>query len=227
MNKREERFYVERAAEMLDVSWTVGEDREIPDFIVTEGDRQFGLEVSEVFIGHMGRKGSERKAEESIYQETIDRYREMYVTEKDVPLCVRILGPVTDETMGELLGHLLQHDFESMRPGNQIIVQPSDQFKVYVTRALRNWWFRVDDRVGMVNMNPMPIINARVAMKSRRLTSYQEAAGDDVRLLLVANRIVNSGKLKLVDQSAIDTRGFKTVYFLSYPESVTVFQDNP
>ena len=227
MNKREERFYVERAAEMLDVSWTVGEDREIPDFIVTEGDRQFGLEVSEVFIGHVGRKGSERKAEESIHQETIDRYREMYVAEKDVPLCVRILGPVTDETMGELLGHLLQHDFESMRPGNQIIVQPSDQFKVYVTRALRNWWFRVNDRVGMVNMNPMPIINARVAMKSRRLTSYQEAAGDDVRLLLVAKRILNSGKLKLVDQSAIDMRGFKTVYFLSYPESVTVFQDNP
>ena len=44
MNKRKERFYVERAAEMLDVSWTVGEDREIPDFIVTEGDRQFGLD---------------------------------------------------------------------------------------------------------------------------------------------------------------------------------------
>ena len=62
-------------------------------------------------------------------------------------------------------------------------------------------------------------------MKSKRLTSYKEAAGEDVRLLLVANRILNSGKSKLVEKTTIDTRGFHVVYFLSYPESVTVFPE--
>ena len=226
MNRHEERFYVERTAEMLNLSWIVGEDRESPDFIICEGDWQFGLEVSELFIGRVGRKGSDGKAKESNHQETIDRYREIYVAEKNIPLCIRILGPVNDETMGELLGQLLQCDFESMRPGHQIIVQPNDQLKVYVTKALRSCWLRVDDRVGMVNTNPMPIIQGGVAMKSQRLANYHEAAGEDVRLLLVANRMLNSGKLKLVEQSAIDTCGFRVVYFLSFPESVTVFQDD-
>ena len=226
MNKHEERFYVERAAEMLNLSWSVGEDRESPDFIISEGDWQFGLEVSELFTGPVGRKGSGRKAMESNHQETIDRYRDIYVAEKDIPLSVRILGPVNDETMGELLGQLLQRDFEWTPLGHQIIVQPNDQLKVYVTKALRSFWFRVDDRVGMVNTNPIPIIQGRVAMKSRRLINYHESAGEDVRLLLVANRMLNNGRLKLVKQSALDTCGFRVVYFLSFPESVTVFQDN-
>ena len=116
MNKHEERFYVERTAEMLNLSWTVGEDRESPDFIISAGDWQFGLEVSELFIGRVERKGSDRKAKESNHQETIDRYREIYVAEKDIPLCVRILGPVNDETMGELLGfHLPTYDSEYFR----------------------------------------------------------------------------------------------------------------
>lgn len=227
MNKSEERFYVERAAEMLDVLWTVGEDRECPDYVVTEGDHQFGLEVSELFIGHEGKKGADKKAKESIHQKKIDCYREMYATEKDIPLFIRILGTVNDENMEELLLQLFQHDFESMCPGDQIVFQPNDQFKAYVTKALRPWWFRVDDRVGTVNVNPMPIIQKRVAMKSARLTKYQEAIGEDVRLLLVANRIMNSGKLKLVEKSTIDTRGFQAVYFLSYPENVTVFPEHP
>lgn len=226
MHKSDERFYVERAAEMLNALWTVGEDRESPDFIVTEGDHQFGLEVSELFIGHEGKKGADKKAKESIHQKKIDHYREIYAGVSDSPLCVRILGTVNDKTMGELLRQLFQHDFESMYPGDQIEVELSDQFKAYVTKALRNWWFRVDDRVGIVNTDPMPIIDKRVAMKSKRLKTYQEAVGEDVRLLLVANRMLNSGKLELVKKSTIDARGFQAVYFLSYPENVTELTEN-
>ena len=223
MNKWEERFYVERAAEMLKVEWVVGEDRESPDFIIIEGGCQFGLEVSELFLGREGRKGAAKKAGESFHQEAIEHYRKIYEGERDIPLCVRILGNVNDETMDELLVCLLRHDFEAMSLGDQIVIQPKDHFKAYATKGLRNWWFRVDDRVGMVNTDPMPIIEDRVARKSENLRRYQEAAGEDVRLLLVANRIVNSGKLKLVENTPIDTRGFRGVYFLSYPESVTIF----
>ena len=223
MNKWEERFYVERAAEMLKVEWVVGEDRESPDFIIAEGNYQFGLEISELFIGREGRKGAAKKAEESFDQEAIDRYRNIYEGERDIPLCVRILGSVNDEIMDQLLAYLLRHDFGAMSLGDQIVIQPSDHFKAYVTKGLRNWWFRVDDRVGMVNTDPMPIMEVRVARKSENLRRYQEAAGEDVRLLLVANRIMNSGRLKLVEKESLDTRGFRAVYFLSYPENVTVF----
>ena len=57
------------------------------------------------------------------------------------------------------------------------------------------------------------------------LPRYKECTGlDDIRLLVVANRIMNSGKLSLQERPALNVRGFQVVYFLSYPESVTVFE---
>jgi hypothetical protein len=49
------------------------------------------------------------------------------------------------------------------------------------------------------------------------------AAGPDIRLLLVADRIHNSGKLMLDDTAALDTEGFQVVYFFPYPEEVIIF----
>ena len=59
--KRYERFLVEQAAKVLGKAWTVGPDRECPDFIVDEGPQQFGLEVVEIFTGSQGQKGSVMK----------------------------------------------------------------------------------------------------------------------------------------------------------------------
>ena len=223
MNKHEERFYVERAAEMLGVSWMIGEDRESPDFLVTDGAHEFGLEVSELFRGPVGRKGAVRKAEESNHQRTINQYWRMYEAEKDIPLDVKISGIVNEQTMGDLLRCLLEHDFESMDTGAQTEFHLRENFKIHVTKAFRSRWFRVDDRIGPVNVNPVPVIDRAVKNKSQRLSEYQESVGGDIRLLLVADRIFASGKLKLIEKSPIDTRGFRTVYFMSYPESITVF----
>lgn len=57
----------------------------------------------------------------------------------------------------------------------------------------------------------------------KKLARYREAAGPDIRLLLVADRICNSGKLMLDEGTALDVQGFQVVYFFSYPESVTIF----
>ena len=43
--KRRERFFVEEAAKLLGKTWILAEDREHPDFIVTEGEQRLGLEV--------------------------------------------------------------------------------------------------------------------------------------------------------------------------------------
>ena len=56
MNKDQERFYVEQAAERLKFSWEILEDREIPDFLISEKGCTFGLEVSEIFRGVGGKK---------------------------------------------------------------------------------------------------------------------------------------------------------------------------
>ena len=225
MNKAQERFFVEEAARSLGLQWEVGEDRESPDFLIEDGRCRFGLEVSELFAGPVGNRGATRKAAESIHQKTIDRCRRAYEKERDVPLGVKILGNVTKEAMEGLLAILLAQDLARMRPGERFEVEISDQFKVHVTRALRHQWFQVNDRVGWVNTNPLPMIEAAVAKKSELLNTYREVAGADIRLLLVANRMFASGKLQLVENSTVDTRGFRVVYFFSYPETVKVFHE--
>jgi hypothetical protein len=41
-----------------------------------------------------------------------------------------------------------------------------------------------------------------------------------IKLLLVADRSFNSGKLIDVDQLAVSNPGFRAIYFMSYPESI-------
>jgi len=50
--KMRERFFVEEAARFLGRKWVLGADREHPDFLVTDGAEQFGVEVSEILRGH-------------------------------------------------------------------------------------------------------------------------------------------------------------------------------
>jgi hypothetical protein len=59
--KRRERFFVEEAAKLLGKTWDLGQDREHPDFLVTDGAQRFGLEVSELFKGPQGESGSAMK----------------------------------------------------------------------------------------------------------------------------------------------------------------------
>ena len=225
MNKGQERFFVEEAARLLGVEWELAEDRESPDFLIDDGSCRFGLEVSELFAGPVGVKGAERKNAESINQKKIDRCRRTYEKERDVPLDVAILGQVTRETMEELLTEILGRDLAAMGPGERFEVVMNERFKARVMRAFHNRWFRVNDGVGWVNSNPAPVIARAVAKKTGLLPKYREAVGGDVRLLLVANRLFASGKLQVVDEATVDTEGFRVVYFLSYPESVTVFHE--
>jgi len=78
----------------------------------------------------------------------------------------------------------------------------------------------VMDRVGWVDRNPQQIIAEGIEAKSKNPPQYQAAADSDVRFLLVANDIQNSGKLCLNDKHRFNLHGFKAVYLFPYPEDV-------
>ena len=94
---------------------------------------------------------------------------------------------------------------------------------MHITKAFQADWLSVNDRVGWMDRNPMPRISAKVKSKSRDLQRYRDAAGSDIRLLVVANLIHNSGKLRLEGQASLDKAGFEAIYFFPYPEAVVVF----
>ncbi len=226
--KKSERFFVEKAAELLGKKWCLsGPDRESPDFIVTEGEQQFGLEVCEIFQGRQRKAGSLRKKKEAETQRAVNDLRHKYEQKEDIPLIVKFVGDMCDENMAAVLPTLFAMNLSAKPPGHQDII-PVDEgevtLHVYVTRAFAANWFSVKDCAGWVNRNPIEHVTEAIKKKSKKLPDYKRCAGlDDIRLLIVANRIKNSGKLAPLKCPVLDVKGFHVVYFFSYPEEVQVF----
>ena len=221
--KHRERFLVEQAAKLLGKTWSIGPDRECPDFIVSEGRQQFGLEVSEIFTGYQAQTGSVMKRVESETQRAVNAERRKYEAITNVALRAQFVGDMCADNMATVIPALVAEDFSSKPIGHHVVIDADNGLRVHVTRVFRAEWFSVNDRVGWVDRNPIQRIADAVEKKSKELPRYKEAAGPDIRLLLVADRYYNSGKLMLEEKGSLDRRGFQIVYFLSHPESVAVF----
>tara|TARA_R110000782_G_scaffold211342_1_gene299269 strand:+ start:2008 stop:2709 length:702 start_codon:yes stop_codon:yes gene_type:complete len=224
-----ERFIAEEAAKALRKEWCLGPDRENPDFIVTEGGKQFGLEIVEIFTGPQDGHGSHRKRAESETQKVVNALRTEYEEKDDTPLFVKFVGDMCRENLEAVIPTLRELNLSARLPGDQerfVVDKGPAKLSVYVTRGIHNAdWYCVNDRVGGVDQNPAERITEAINSKAGRLPRYRECAGlDDIRLLIVANRRMNSGKLRLEERPELDLRGFDVVYFYSFPENVTVFR---
>jgi len=227
VKKKRERFFVEEAAKIMGKTWTIGPDTETPDFVITEGQQQFGLEVCEIFTGQQGRTGSAMKEMESRNQRTVDGLRREYEAITNIPLTVKLVGDVCEENLALVVLALVAEDLASRPVTYQGKIDLNTGLRaglrVYVTKAIRPNWFSMKDRVGFVDRNPMPRIAAEVKKKAEKFPQYRQAAGPNIRLLIVADRFNNSGKLMLENKPALDLLGFHAVYFFPYPESVVIF----
>ena len=220
--KLRERFMVEEAARQLGAVWSLGPDRESPDFLITEALQHFGMEVHEVFSGKKIRAGSERKKREGETQQIIDRVRRKFERSERISLNVSIRGRVSDESLDELLTYLIRVDFAGKQVGYSTRVVTCSGLRVQVTKGFRAEWFSVDDRVGWVDTDAERHIAAALNKKSERLPYYR-AVNPDIRLLLYTDQIHNSGKLRLSQEVHINTQEFRFVYFLPYPGPFVVF----
>ena len=222
VKKKRERFFVEEAARSLGKTWSLGEDREHPDFVVAEDGQQFGLEVRDIFMGPQGRAGSAMKEKESITQRDVNALRLEYETIANIPLIIKFVGVMSAANMATVVPALLAADLPSKPVTYHFVIDTGTGLRAHVTKALGPDWYSVNDRVGWVDRNLQNIIANAIETKSKELTRYQAAAGPDIRLLLVADRILNSGKLLLEERVAFDFHGFQAVYFFPYPESAVV-----
>jgi hypothetical protein len=225
LKKKRERFFVEEAARFLGKTWYLGGNREHPDFVVTDGGQQFGLEVCEIFMGPQGYAGSAMKAKESAKQRSVNALRLEYEAIVNSPLTVKFVGDMSADNLATVVPALVAQDLSSKPTGHQVVLDSGNGLRVHVTKAFRPDWYSVNDRVGFVDRNPQNIIADAIEKKAKELTRYMDTAGSDIRLLLVADRIQNSGKLILEEQVAFDFNGFHAVYFFPYPESVIMLGD--
>ncbi len=128
---------------------------------------------------------------------------------------------MSDTNLERALTALVDRNFPERDIGQTEVIPIGHGLKIWAHRALRPNWFCLNDRAGWVDQNPADKIQEAIRVKAARLPAYRQNAGAEVRLLVVANRILNSGKLELNEPSLIDFFGFSHVYFLSFPESIT------
>jgi hypothetical protein len=230
LQKKQERVFAEQAGRSLGKVWHLGDDREHPDFIVVENARRFGLEVTRVFIGPQDDSGSLLKANESKTQRIVNGLQREYEAVDNIPLIVRFVGNMEAANLATVIPMLLAQNLRS-KPlryhfvHDTTVAHPTRaRLRVHVTKALRPDWFSVNDRVGFADPKPHRVIENAIERKADELTRYKESAGTDVRLLLIADRVNNSGKLTLDDAAQFDFRGFEVVYLFPYPEEVIVLE---
>ncbi len=231
LQKRRERIFVEEAARLLGKTWDLGDDREHPDFMVVENGKRFGLEVTQIFTGPKGDAGSSLKAGESKTQRTVNGLQRQYEAIENIPLTVQFVGNMEADNLATVIPALLVQDLRS-KPlryhfvHDTTVAHPARaRLRVHVTKALRPNWYSVNDRAGFVHRNPHRFIADAIAKKANELTRYKESAGDDIRLLLIADRISNSGKLMLDGGAQFNFHGFKAVYLFPYPEDAIVLEE--
>jgi len=217
--KAQERIYSEAAARLLGKTWHIGPDQENPDFIVTESGNSFGLEVTSIFTGPQGRDGSAMKAVESTTDVAIQSARRQYEETYQTTLSVHLVGDLSD--LDVLVPRLAEADFASRPISERCWVEVSERLRAWTRRSTRPDWRYIGHEVGWVDRNPVRQIEAAISAKAGSLQRYTVNAGADVRLLIVADRYFNSGKMMLEGRVAVDPLGFSAVYFVSYPESVT------
>jgi hypothetical protein len=222
--KARERFLAEQAARSLGQEWNFGEDREHPDFVVHDGASTFGLEVSELFIGPQNRSGAILKRDESMRHKRLDTLRQQYEAHAAAPLIVKFVGDIGPEKLAKIVPALLQLDLPNKQVGHHQVLDHGDGLRVHVTKSNRPEWYSVNDRVGFVDTAPEMIIANAIQDKARELPRYRSEIGDDVRLLLIADRIQNSGRMELGPGSMFDLCGFSAVYFYPYPEQAVEFR---
>jgi hypothetical protein len=221
--KNNERFFAERAADALQESWRLCSS-ERPDFIVQAGHHLVGLEVSQVVTGSRGAAGSVMMMEEGRTRLAIDKLRLKYESIESVTLNIRFCGDFFSN-LESIVPALIEAKLGSRNLGDQITLDIGTGLQVCAMRAFHPEWYRLEDRVGLVDQDPLARLEQAIQEKASYLAMYQTVAGHDVRLLLVANRLQNSGKMIVRETSRVNLGGFSTVYFLAYPGSIFAFKE--
>lgn len=217
-----EMFYAKKTGELLGASWEVEpspDEVSWPDLIVKTKLEQFGLEVREIYLEESS-KGSTKKANEKNNLGNIKNLACAYYKKKFPSIKVDLLGDMShrDQLLDAIIREALRlSEFEQRR------IEPYDGCVIYILRLPNQLgeykrWNYVSDKVGWVSNIDKSVINRFIAEKAKNLAKYTIKI-PEVSLLLVSNRIFNSGKARLGDDITYDTRGFKKVYYLSYPEA--------
>ena len=232
--KNHEVIYATKAGGLLGETWNVEpspDEANYPDLIVTIGLVKFGLEVREIYLDEpmedstklkiKKRPGSGSKKREAKNRENIKKLADDYYKANCLSIKVDFLGDIShpDQLLKAIIDEAPQlSEFEQKR------IVPYNGCVIYIRKLPEQLgkykrWNYVSDKVGWVSSIDKNIIDMAIVKKANNLPKYTKKISD-IRLLLVSDRIYNSGKAHLMNKITFDARGFNSIYYLSYPDEV-------
>ena len=222
VSKVRERIYAESAARLLDVNWQLVEIPEPLDFKVQTDHEEFGLEVRQVFTDGEATFGSPLKRAEAENQKRVRSVAAQYYSQGGPPVSVKFLGNLASTETGALVERMKCEAPTSPFALHTFSIGMVKVFLTALPKDLGDYhrWQCVDDRVGWVREVTNEDLQRAVDRKRTNLPLYREKFSV-VDLLLVADRTMNSGRMRSTSALSVQNLGFRAVYFLSYPESAT------
>ena len=221
VSKVQERIYAEKAIALLAVDWTLQDIPEPLDFEVRSENLRFGLEVRNVFAGGEETYGSPRRRNESINSRLIRSLAEKYYAAGGRPITAQFLGKVADMSVKQVAQLL---DASAPLQSWERTTLQLDKMKVILTALPSSVghysrWTVVSDHVGWARKITCEELQAAIDRKKENLSLYRDKYAE-IDLLLVANRLLNSGRLLQDEEIVVSNPGFRRIYFLSYPEAI-------
>ena len=221
--KLHERIYLEKALELLGLDLQVA-DRESPDFEISNGHETWGIEVRNIFADEHPKRGSPTKAKESQNTKQLQMLAHHYYENNATPILLKILGgkriePYSDLILKAILKRVAQHPFSQER------INLPEGPTLYITdlpheHSEYSRWDFVNDKGGWVRHLTDVRLQTAIDKKTEKLSSYLSQYSQ-IDLLLVCDRLNNSGKLTLVSVPKIANPGFSNIYLLLFPLSIT------
>jgi hypothetical protein len=220
--------YVTKAYEKLGKSWSVDsapDESDWPDILAVEDGHKFGIEIREIFPDE-STKGSVNRRREANNDQSIRDIAKAYYEDSDLPISLKFIGDISNQTA---IVNKLWSASKDIPDMDQVRLELSSSCTMYIRKLPSrfenyNRWTYVSDRAGWVGKLDTDFIQEKIDEKSSKLEKYTRNI-DDVRLLLVCNRDLNSGKFVYSPEGTINPSGFKEVYFLSYPDSACILSN--
>ena len=233
--KQYEILYAESFVKNMGYDWTVevppNED-DWPDLLIKTSNDIFGLEVRDIYVDE-NLRGSTEKRDESFRQKLLSDLAVKYYAKKKYPIRLEIRGPLDKDSVDKVLDYLLSTDLQEGRRITHDIIIKGKKTGLLLERMPDSFvnysrWVYMDDNIGWVQRikdEDIENIENIVKEKGANISKYKKNV-KNVSLLIVSNRIKNSGKLHLEKSRNINTYGFKNVFFYMHPLEIIVYESD-
>jgi hypothetical protein len=215
--KEAERRWVEEARQHLGRHWLIQGASEPPDIIALDGLRRVGIEVREVFTGPQRRGGSTIKKRESRNVSAMRDLIHAYYLRRHDPIQVSFVGfEDLRSDFERVLGMLVRRKPRQPWTHTKLHLGPLKSLLVMDLPAecgAYGRWSSVSDMCGWVSTITAKTVQQVITQKAADLSRYRDSVDHRV-LLIVSNRLMNSGRFEYDPDIRVDLMGFDEVIFL-------------